>query len=78
MLRDIHVHVLDCMDTDPLRRGIRATRQGSRTFGAPNSLGFNTRYSVISVKLIIKKQEQILRSFIEVVENLKFETRTSC
>ena len=46
---------------------------GARAFGAPNCLGFSTRYSGISDKPIIKQQEKILKSLVEVDEKFNFK-----
>jgi len=41
--------------------------------GAPNRFGFNTRYSGMSAKPIIKQQEKILKSLVEVAEKLNLK-----
>src|SRR6218665_1510767 len=52
---------------------IRAIWNGPQAFGAPKCLEFNIRYYVISVIPIIKQQEKILKSLVEVAENLNLK-----
>jgi len=46
---------------------------GPEHLGPPKCLELNIRYSGISVKPIIKQQEKILKSFVEVAENLNLK-----
>jgi len=47
--------------------------RGPEHLGAPNWFGFNTRYSGISAMPIIRQQEKILKSLVEVAENLNLK-----
>jgi len=49
--------------------------RGPEHLGAPNCLEFHTRYSGFSVKPIIKQQEKILKSLVQVNENLNLNLK---